>query len=263
MVLKKKLCIFSVLICIAANLSAAVKVPAFREYVNDYANVINPQDEQEIIRYCSDLEDTTGIQLAVLTMPSLGGEDITSFAIRTCEEWGIGQKGSDNGALLLLAMEERDLRIEVGYGLEGKLTDAKCGLILRNVVIPELREGNYSRGLLKGIQNMGGVASDNAELVSKSVANGSSASGDDSIFGFLFLIIWLIFFFSVITSKNGLFKWLVLSRMFGNSGRHRYNPPRRPTPGPRSSFNPGSFGGSSFRGGGGGHFGGGGATGHF
>lgn len=272
MVLKKKLCIFSVLICISATLTAAVKVPAFREYVNDYANVISSQHEQEIIRYCSNLEDTTGIQLAVLTMPSLGGEDITSFAIRTCEEWGIGQKGNDNGALLLLAMEERDLRIEVGYGLEDKLTDAKCGLILRNVVIPELREGNYSQGLLKGIQNMGGVASNNTELVSKQV-NNSENGNEDSIFGFLFLIIWLIFFFSVITSKNGLFKWLFLSRMFGSSRRHRYYPPHYSTPTKRSSFGPGSgfgpggfgggFGGSSFHGGGGGHFGGGGATGHF
>lgn len=268
MVLKKKFFLSSLLICIAFNslIFAGVKVPAFREYVNDYANVISSQDEQEIIRYCSKLEDTTGIQLAVLTMPSLDGEDITSFAIRTCEAWGLGQKGNDNGALLLLACEERDLRIEVGYGLEDKLTDAKCGLILRNVIIPELQEGNYSKGLLKGIQNMGGVASDDAELISKSVANGGSA-GDDSIFGFIFFIIWIIFFFSVITSKNGLFKWLILSRLFGSSNHHRYNPPRN------NSFNNtsfrgnsgfgGGFGGSSFHGGGGGHFGGGGATGHF
>lgn len=268
MVLKsKKGILTAVLFLFATSLFAVqTKIPAFREYVNDYANVITPQDEQEIIRYCSKLEDTTGIQLAVLTMPSLNGEDIASFAIRTCEAWGIGQKGHDNGALLLLACEERDLRIEVGYGLEGKLTDAKCGLILRNVVIPELREGNYSKGLLKGIQNMGGIASDDATLVSKQVTNDS---GDDSLAGLIFLVIWLIFFFSVITSKNGLLKWLLISRFFGAPmprGR-RSGGYRGPMPGSRSGFGGSSFssgfGGSSFHGGGGGHFGGGGATGHF
>lgn len=244
-------------------------IPAFREYVNDYANVITSHDEQEIIRYCSKLEDTTGIQIAVLTMPSLQGEDITSFSMRVCDAWGIGQKGNDNGALLILACEERDIRIEVGYGLEGKLTDAKCGLILRNVIIPELREGNYSAGLLKGVQNIGGIASDDATLVSKQVSN-SSDDTENSFIALLFFIIWIIFFISVITSKNGLFKWLILSRLFGTSGRNYRRTPTRSSftntttgfRGPTGGFG-GGFGGSSFHGGGGGHFGGGGATGHF
>ena len=157
MVLKKKIILSGFfLLLLSSNLFAA-KIPALKGYVNDYANVVSQRDEQEITDYLSSLENTTGIQIAVLTMPSLDGEDISSFSIRVCDEWKLGQADKDNGALLLLAMEERDIRIEVGYGLEGKLTDAKCGLIIRNVIIPEFQEGDYSSGLLKGAKNMGGI----------------------------------------------------------------------------------------------------------
>lgn len=256
----KRIAIAAVLF-LAATPLFATKVPAFRDYVNDYANVMSQADEQQLNMYLGNLERQTGVQIAVLTMPSLGGEDIASFSIRTCDEWGIGKKGKDNGALLLLAMEERDVRIEVGYGLEDKLTDAKCGLIMRNVIIPEFRQGDYSAGLVKGAKNIAGIATDDAQLVSHSVQNEES----DDAEGILFLIIWLVFFFIVINSKGGLFKWIFLNNLM-NSGRrsHRYyNSGIHNTSFRSGGFSGGGFGGSGFHGGGGGHFGGGGATGHF
>lgn len=250
--------------CVTHLFAGQIPVPAFKDYVNDYANVIDSRTEQEMNNYLGNLERSTGVQLAVLTVPSLKGEDIASFSVRTAENWGVGRNGKDNGALLILAMEERDVRIEVGYGLEDKLTDAKCGLILRNVIIPEFRDGNYSQGLYKGIKNMAGIATNDASLVSSHVQN----EEDNDIGGLFLMIIWLIFFLVVITSKNGLFKWLILGRMFGTpSYRGRRNSfPTGGFGGPTfksgSSFG-GGFGGSGFHGGGGGHFGGGGATGHF
>ena len=115
----------------------AVSVPELKGRVNDYAKIIRDSDEREIEEYLYNLEQSSGIQLAVLTMPSLGGDDIASFGIKVADKWKLGGKEKDNGAILIVAYEEHDLRIEVGDGLEGSLTDAKCGLILRNVIVPE------------------------------------------------------------------------------------------------------------------------------
>lgn len=256
MVLKKKFFALSTVLLLASSLFA-LAVPELKGRVNDYANIINVRDENEISSYLNSLENTTGIQITVLTVPSLKGENIAAYGIKVAEKWGIGQKGKDNGALLLVAMNEHDLRIEVGYGLEDKLTDAKCGLIIRNVIIPEFKDGNYSKGILKGIQNMGGIASDNAELVSKSVLREDS---DDDVEGLFFVIVWLILFFIIISSKGGVFKWILLSNMMGGGG-HRHHGGYGGFGG-GSGFRGGGFSGGSFRGGGG-HFGGGGASGHW
>lgn len=262
MVLKRKL---STILCglFLAVSAFALDVPALKGRVNDYANVISANTEKELDSYLYSLEEQTGIQMVVLTVPSLKGDDIASFGIKTAEKWKIGRNGKDDGAILLVAMEEHDVRIEVGYGLEDKLTDAKCGLIIRNVIIPEFKNGNYSAGVLKGIKNMGGVASGNAELVSRSVSNGNDESNDDAM-GLLFVIAWMIFFFIVISSKGGLWKWFFISRMFGGGYNHHNH--RGPYVPPRNSGFGGGFGGGlgggSFHGGGG-HFGGGGASGHW
>lgn len=234
----------------------ALDVPALQGRVNDYANVISKNDEQQINEYLTNVENQTGIQIAVLTIPSLKGEDIAAYGVKVAEKWKLGQKGEDNGTLLLVAMEERELRIEVGYGLEGLLTDAKCGLIIRNVIIPEFKDGDYSGGIKKGVMNIGGIACGDTEIVDKKVLN---EEDEDSGAGLVFMIIWMIFIFVIITSKGGIFKWIFLSNVSRNIGRN-INAGNH-----SSSHKSGGFGGSNFGGfsGGGGHFGGGGASGHW
>ena len=247
----KKGLFFAFFLVFFAN-AFALDVPALKGRVNDYANVISKNDEKELTEYLASLDEQTGIQIAVLTIPSLKGEDIAAFGVKVAENWKLGKVGEDNGALLLVAMDERELRIEVGYGLEGLLTDAKCGLIIRNVIIPEFKDGNYSDGIVKGVQNMGGIASGNAELVSKNVLE----DDDDSGVGIFFMIIWVIFIFVVICSKGGIFKWIFLSNLVnnGHSVHHHSNLSGF------GGFSGGHGGGFS---GGGGHFGGGGASGHW
>jgi len=257
---KRKFLLTSLLFLFCAN-CFSLAVPKLEGYVNDYAGIISKGSESRITEYLTALENTTGIQMVVLTVPSLQGEDIASFSIKTAEKWEIGQKNKDNGALLVVAYAERAVRIEVGYGLEESLTDAKCGLIIRNVIIPEFREGRYSEGILKGIQNMGGIASNDVELVSPDVLNGTDGA-EDPLAGIIFMIVWLFFVMIIITSKGGIFKWIFLSKLLGSSSSNR----RYTNTGFKSSgFNSSSFGGSSFGGfsGGGGHFGGGGASGHW
>lgn len=240
----------------------AAKIPDYKGRVNDFADVINSIDEDELETYLEQLDLQTGIQIMVLTVPSLEGEDIASYGIKVADKWQPGHNGKEDGAILIVAMEEHDVRIEVGDSLEDELTDVKCGLIIRNVIIPEFRNGAYSNGIVKGVKNMGGVASGNAELVATSVLNEESSGGDME--GFIFFIIWIVFVFIVVMSKGGLFKWFFLSRIFGgssyNSGRRHYVPPRTNFGG--GSHSGGFSGGGSFHTGGG-HFSGGGASGHW
>lgn len=255
MVLAKKISALILSLTISTSLYA-LSVPPLRAHVNDNANVIISTDEQQLENYLTNLEETTGIQIAVLTIPGLEGEDLAVYALKVCESWKLGQKDKDNGALLLVSMSERQVRIETGYGLEDKLTDAKCGLIIRNVIIPEFKNGNYSKGIVKGIQNMGGIASNNAELVNKSVQQ--NADMNSSIVELFGIIIWILFVFLIISSKTGLWRYIFFREAMR---RPRYRNNYR-----TFHFGPTNFGGFSSGthfSGGGGHFGGGGASGHW
>lgn len=241
----------------AGNVNA-LEVPELTERVVDNAKIISSQDKAEISSYLQNLEESTGIQIAVLTVKSLGGESLEDFSMKVCETWQLGQKGKDNGALLLVALNERKVRIEVGYGLEESLTDTKCGLIIRNVIIPEFREGDYSDGIVKGVRNMAGIAGNNAELISRKVSNPESSDGTASVlFGFMFVFGWFILFSCLASGRqNHFLPWIIFSSAYRSAHRSYGNSYHSNSS--HSSF--GGFSGSSFHGGGGG-FGGGGASG--
>ena len=118
----------------------ALGVPALNGRVNDNAKLMSSRERQEAEEYLAAVEKQSGVQIAVLTVKSLQGESLEVYANDVFEKWGLGKKGQDNGVLLLVAYNERGVRIEVGYGLEGTLTDTKCGIIIRNIIIPEFKE---------------------------------------------------------------------------------------------------------------------------
>jgi len=123
-------------------------------YVNDFAHVLSPGAARGIESYCASLETATGVQMAIVTVPSLEDEPIEDVANRLYREWGIGKKGKDEGILLLFAMQEHKNRAEVGYGLEPILTDADAGAVLRSIR-PVLRQGNYAGALLAAAEQLG------------------------------------------------------------------------------------------------------------
>jgi len=227
----------------------ALAVPELKAHVNDYANVLKQKDEQEIENYLTNLEQQTGVQIAVLTIDTLNGESIEAFANKVANTWKLGSAKEDNGALLVVAESEHMVRLEIGDGLEGAITDVKCGLIIRNVIIPEFKNGNYAEGIYKGVKNMGGLATNNQEIVDKKVLNEEEP---DDMVAYIFMIIWFGFIiFIIITSiKNKRVPVYV-------NGIPIY----RGTGTSRTNFTGGSFGGGF--GGGGGHFSGGGASGHW
>ena len=214
--------------------------------VIDAANLLSMSQYNQLESFLLNLDDTTGVQIAVLTVPSLNGVALEEYSIRHAEKWQLGQKGVDNGALLLASMEEHALRIETGYGTEGTLTDAKCAQIIRNVLVPNFRDGKYGEGIIEAVNNMAGIITSDESLVSKSVLTESSSSSSDS--GFMDVCYIILAIIIII---------IFLGLVFGGSGSGSYS-------GGHSSSSGRSYssGGHSFSGGGG-HFGGGGASGHW
>lgn len=132
----------------------ALEVPRLKSRVNDYAGMLSVSTEHQLAETLRQLEQTDSTQIAVLTIPALEGENLEAFSIRVAEQWKVGRKGFDNGAILLIAKKERKIRIEVGYGLEGSLTDLVSGQIIRNVIVPQFRAGNIDQGVMDGVQAM-------------------------------------------------------------------------------------------------------------
>ncbi len=123
-------------------------------YVNDFAGAIDPPARQRLEAYLGTVEQSTGAQIAVVTVDTLDGEPIEDVANRLYREWGIGKKGQNEGMLLLLAIKDHKQRAEIGYGLEPVITDGKAGEVLRGIR-PILRQGNYGGALLAAAEQFG------------------------------------------------------------------------------------------------------------
>jgi uncharacterized protein len=133
---------------------AALEVPPLRGHVNDYASLLSPGAAQQLEGELAAFEQSDSTQIVVLTVPSLQGEVPEQYSIRVVEAWKIGQKGKDNGALLLVAKNEHKVRIEVGRGLEGTLTDLVTGRIIRNEISPAFKKGDFDAGISAGVHAM-------------------------------------------------------------------------------------------------------------
>lgn len=128
--------------------------PLGRSHIIDQAGMLDASTESMLEATIQQEEDSSSSQMVVLTIPSLEGEDIEGFALRAFKTYKLGQKGKDNGVLLVVALQERKVRIEVGYGLEGALPDALCGRIITKDIIPYFKSGNYEQGIVNGVHSV-------------------------------------------------------------------------------------------------------------
>lgn len=133
------------------SFSFALDVPSLTGRVVDLAHVLPPNTVESLTARLKAHEETTSNQVTVLVLPSLEGEPLESYSHRVATTWKLGQKGADNGVLLLVAMKERKIRIEVGYGLEGALTDARSAQIIRGEIVPRFRAGDAPGGVAAGV----------------------------------------------------------------------------------------------------------------
>jgi uncharacterized protein len=186
--------VLGVLLCMTLLLPwevTALEVPVLKGRVNDYAGILSPEAENRIESQLKDLEERDSTQVAVLTVPSLKGDSLEDFSMRVAERWKIGRKGLDNGAILVIARDDRRVRIEVGYGLEGRLTDLTAGRIIRDRIVPEFRAGRFDQGVLNGVAALTEVVRGEYQAPARS-PSGPAASGAEDLVPFLLVFVFLV-----------------------------------------------------------------------
>ena len=142
----------------------AATYPAPNGRVNDFAHILDETAEQQLVTIVNDVERQTKAELAIVTVTSLDGQSVEEYADGLFKAWGIGKKDADNGLLILVCPDERVMRIEVGYGLEGILPDGLAGQVIRNEFTPAFRDGNYPRGILDGTRRLADIVKANHVL---------------------------------------------------------------------------------------------------
>ena len=142
---------FGLLLWLFMATAQALTFPALSGRVVDEGQMLDPATRQQLAQNLEAHEKATGEQVVVVTVPDLQGTPIDEFGYQLGRAWGIGQKDKNNGALLIVARDDRKLRIEVGYGLEGRLTDAQSSVIINQVITPAFKAGNFSQGISDGV----------------------------------------------------------------------------------------------------------------
>ena len=246
--MKKIVTLLALLLIVVAVPIFAQKLPKPVGYINDFAGVIDASSKTQMERIIQAVQEETGAEIAVVTVQSIEPYgSIEEYSIDLATEWGIGKKGEDTGVLLVLAMKERRLRLEVGYGLEGAIPDGLAGEIMDKSIIPSFQAGDYGGGFLKGVQAVSGIIAKEYDVDLSSYdlqeSRKYTRTGIPGLGYLIFIIIALLF-------GGGRFLWPLI--FLGGMTRR--------------GFYGGGFGsgGSSFGGGfsgfSGGGFGGGGAT---
>jgi uncharacterized protein len=192
--------------------AAAGDVPYLTGRVVDEAGLLSAAARQRIEGRLAALESHTGDQVAVLVVPSLGGEPLERYSIKVAQTWKLGQKGKDNGVLLLIARDDRKLRLEVGYGLEPTLTDLQSREILDNVIRPRFREGDFDGGVERGVDAIVKVLRGEALPPPRAAAAGAGTAdmrlGDRILFGGIFLVVVGTFSLFAVVSR-GFQSWFL------------------------------------------------------
>ena len=178
---------------VAAPALAEISFPVLSGRVVDDAHILSSAAKEQLTTQLEALEARNGDQLVVVTVPSLNGREIEEFGYQLGRHWGIGQKGKNNGVLFIIASKEHRMRIEVGYGLEGSLTDAQSSHIIQGVVVPQFKRGQMEQGVLAGVQAIVTVLETGAV---DAPAHSGIQAWDDISTEMVMGIVFLLFLFS-------------------------------------------------------------------
>jgi uncharacterized protein len=226
---------------VIAPATAAPKFPALTGRVVDDANILSSETKTDLTGKLAALEQKTSRQLVVVTVPSLGGYEISDYGYQLGRAWGIGQAKLNNGILLIVAPTEHKTRIEVGYGLEPIITDAFSSVVIQTQVLPKFRSGDFNGGVEAGVDALiQQLSLDPSEAEKRAAAAEQQPQGDNSGGALTGFLIMLFVFIAIARVFGG---WGLLPFLFMGGGRG------------------GGFGGGGFGGGGGGFGGGGGSFG--
>ena len=218
-----------VLLLTPALMAKAADWPRPKGPVADYARLIPDQDRKKIAALSTELQQKTGAALVVATLPTIGSMSIEDAAVKIFEDWGIGQKGKDNGILLLVAKEQRKMRIEVGYGLEGVVTDATAGRIRDQAILPFFKKGDYGTGVWLGTANLAKIIADDKGVKLTGLPKRTTRKKSNSVgFGGIFVLIAVAVIVLRMVRRGGrggrgggggFVTGMILGSMMGGGGR--------------------------------------------
>jgi uncharacterized protein len=237
--------LFGVGLLWCASSNADPQLPPLTGRVVDQAGLLDDGALQRLTGELAQYEAKTSTQIVVVTLPDLQGYPIEQWGLALLRGWQIGQKGKNNGVVLVVAPKDRELRIETGYGVEGPLTDATSDAIIRHVIAPHFQQNDYSGGIFAGVASIEAALEGSFSAPATESATGRSWPWPALLIALLWLVIVLFNVF----------------RQFGPGGTRLYTRQRRDPYWGGGWNSPGGFGGGGFGGGGGGGFGGGGGTG--
>lgn len=238
----------SLLFCGCGDEESKYPTPTKDEYVNDFAGVITESDKKDMMNRGKDLEDKTTAEIAVITVKNTDGEAIEDYALNIGREWGVGKEDENNGLVVVLSTEDREVYVAVGYGLEGALPDSKVGRIIDSYAVPSFKEDKFSEGLAKLFKALvnevfieNGIEVEEGYIPANQLPEPESETSPFSAIIYWIILIVVVIVYAFVFRGRGIF-------IIG---------------GPFGGFRGGGFGGGSggsFGGGfGGGSFGGGGA----
>jgi len=242
----------AVLVFLSTSILHALTFPQLSGRVVDDAGILDPATVQTLTDRLAAAEARTGNQIVVVTLKSLQETSIADFGVQLGRAWGIGSKDKNNGALLIVVPSEKKVRIEVGYGLEGSLTDAVTKLIIQNAIVPRFRAGDFPGGILRGVDDIVQVVSGDADEFKRQAAQRPDSGPEINVVTIVIFLIVIFFLMRTLRSSGGG----ALAR-----GRGGFAGPIFIPSGGSSSSGWGGGGGSGGFSGGGGSFGGGGSSG--
>ena len=213
--MKKTLSFVVIFLLFCAPVFAYVSPGAPSGYVNDFAQLFSAEEKTSLESTLVQFHASTSGEIAVAVVNDLGGDPIEEYANRLFREWGIGDKERNDGALLLVAMKERELRIEVGYGYEGLLTDARSSTIIRNTITPLFKEGKYGDGVTRGVEDMVMVLS--GGVLSQDPIQTKTETSDSIDLSWIIPLCYLLFtwYVSILARSNEWWLGGVVGGIFG------------------------------------------------
>lgn len=194
-----------IIMILSVATASGASYPQLTGFVTDNANMIDSSYEAQITALATQIEKNTTVEIAVVTVESLEGESKEMYAVNLFQQAGIGKKDKDNGLLILVSKQEREYRFEVGYGLEGDITDSMKVNIGDRIIVPNFRNGDYGKGIYESMVVIEGLLEGNEDVISKySMKPTGQSDGGDSIWPFLiFVLIWVLFAFASRKGRRG------------------------------------------------------------
>lgn len=221
--MKKKSFLFVVFLVVYSLFLFAIDVPHLSSCINDYAGFLKSSEKVELENYLRSINETTKVQIALLTINSLEGDSIEDYSIKVAQMWKLGDAKENSGAILIISKEDKKIRIEVGYGLEKDLTDAVCSKVINKIIAPSFKRENYYEGISEGLHAIVGYALKDESLI-KSDEKHIEENNEEFLFKWsrsTWIFLAILYMFIGRRMGNIFWPFFLFSSIFGYDKKYR------------------------------------------